>query len=163
VTPWLIQNRMKQITQDISEYHTNNDTSIGARFSIWESGIHSIKPTLLGQTPASRTEKARAFIEKYERNNPEAYNNVKYNLHNETLEILSLQGLLGLLSLIMLFVSSIVYGIKGIRNNSNGVFFVMCPIIVMGLTDTVMIQSNTALMICVALALCQVSTARSKT
>lgn len=154
-TPWVIHHRMQEITRDISEYNVNNDTSIGARFSIWEGGWHSVKLSLIGQDSFDRTEKARAYIQKYERNNPEAYNNVKYNLHNETLEVLSLQGILGFITLMMFFVTGLVFGVAGLRKHNNGVFFIVAPIIVMGLTDTVMIQSNTALIVCVALALCQ--------
>ncbi|MRT03565.1 O-antigen ligase family protein [Ewingella americana] len=154
-TPWVIHHRMQEISKDISEYNTNNDTSIGARFSIWEGGWHSVKFSLIGQDSFDRTEKARAYIQKYERNNPEAYNNVKYNLHNETLEVLSLQGILGFITLMMFFLSGLVFGVAGMRKHHNGVFFIVAPIIVMGLTDTVMIQSNTALIICVAIALCQ--------
>lgn len=162
ITPWVIQNRIKEISHDISEYHNNNDTSIGARFSIWQSGWYSVTPSVLGQSPDDRTRKAREYIEKFTRYNPEAYKNVMYNLHNEALEVLSLQGILGLLSLMLFFLTSVLYGFFGIRGNSNGVFFVVVPIIIMGLTDSVLIQGNTVLVVCMALSMCQLRLSKTE-
>lgn len=152
-TPYAIWDRMSQIKSDIDNYQVNNDTSIGARFSIWKSGWHSVNFGVVGQSSDDRTEKARSYIVKYERHNPEAWKNVAYHLHNDMLEVLSLQGILGIIALLAFYVAGTVFALaKGMRRN-NGVLFIVLPIFLFGLADTVLIQGNTTLLICICLAM----------
>ncbi|WP_058913701.1 O-antigen ligase family protein [Entomohabitans teleogrylli] len=152
-TPFFAQDRMKEIAANIQSYHHDNSTSIGARFSIWKGGWYSTTLDFLGQSPDSRTEKARLYIEKYEKSNPEAYNNVKYNLHNELLEVFSLQGIAGLITLLSFYIIGLIIGLRGIKDKTNGVFFIIAPVIMMGLTDSVLIQANTVMVVCISAGL----------
>lgn len=146
--PQSVWQRLESIRAEVDTYHTNNDTSIGARFSIWKGGYASIHWSLLGQSPDDRTEKARAFIQQHERGNPEAYKNVKYHLHDDVLETLSLQGIAGGVS-ILVFYGVLV--IVPVRRRSSAIAVLPISLIVFGLTDTVLIQSQSVTMLCLAL------------
>lgn len=146
--------RISQIQTDIAEYHINNDTSVGARLSIWKSGLYSSRFNLFGQSTDQRYQKVEEYIRQHERGNLEAIRNVAYHLHNDMLETLSLQGIFGLFSLLCFYVFGLYFSLnrKNVFENSC-TFFVICPVIVFGFTDVVLIQSNTALVIITALAL----------
>lgn len=146
--------RISQIQTDIAEYHTNNDTSVGARLSIWKSGWYSSQFNLLGQSTDKRYQKVEEYIRQHERGNLEAMRNVAYHLHNDMLETLSLQGMFGLFSLLCFYLFCLYFSLN--RKNAfenSGTLFVICPVIVFGFTDVVLIQSNTALVVVTSLAL----------
>lgn len=151
---YLSWDRIAQIKTDITEYYINNDTSVGARLSLWKSGWYSSKFNIFGQSTDNRYKKIKRYILQYERGNPEAIRNAVYHLHNDILETLSLQGILGLLSLLCFYLFIIYFSL----NKKNAIenrftLFVICPVILFGLTDVVLIQSNTSLVIANALAL----------
>lgn len=152
-TPYAIWDRMSQIKSDIDSYHQNNDTSIGARFSIWKSGWSSTNFGIVGQNSDARTEKARNYIVKYERDNPEAWKNVAYHLHNDMLEVLSLHGILGIVSLLAFYITGMIFALSKKMRRINGVLFIVLPTFLFGLADTVLIQGNTVLLICICLAM----------
>ncbi|WP_158780506.1 O-antigen ligase [Pantoea sp. BAV 3049] len=152
-TPYAIWDRMKDIKSDIDNYHVNNDTSIGARFSIWKSGWHSVNFGIVGQNSDARTEKARSYIVKYEKDNPEAWKNVAYHLHNDMLEVLSIHGILGIIALVAFYLAGIVFSLSKAMRRENGVLFIILPAFLFGLADTVLIQGNTVLLICACLAM----------
>ncbi|NIG87823.1 O-antigen ligase family protein [Serratia symbiotica] len=146
--------RISQIQTDIAEYHTNNHTSVGARLSIWKSGWYSSQFNLLGQSTDKRYQKVEEYIRQHERGNLEAMRNVAYHLHNDMLETLSLQGMFGLFSLLCFYLFGLYFSLN--RKNAfenSGTLFVICPVIVFGFTDVVLIQSNTALVVATSLAL----------
>ncbi|MCX2958188.1 MAG: hypothetical protein N6V49_05130, partial [Serratia symbiotica] len=75
-------------------------------------------------------------------------------LHNDMLETLSLQGMFGLFSLLCFYLFGLYFSLN--RKNAfenSGTLFVICPVIVFGFTDVVLIQSNTALVVVTSLAL----------
>ena len=152
-TPYAIWDRMSQIKSDIDHYHENNDTSIGARFSIWKSGWNSVNFGIVGQNSDERTEKARSYIVKYERDNPEAWKNVAYHLHNDMLEVLSLHGILGIVALLSFYLTGLIFALSRRMRRNNGVLFIILPTFLFGLADTVLIQGNTVLLICICLAM----------
>ncbi|CAK9885647.1 MAG: O-antigen ligase [Candidatus Erwinia impunctatus] len=152
-TPYAIWDRMRSIQTDVATYQINNDTSIGARFSIWKSGWHSVKISFIGQSSDDRTTKARQYIEQHEKHNPEAWKNVAYHLHNEMLEVFSLQGILGLGSLLAFYLSGFIYAFSRQARRSAGVMFIILPCFLFGLADTALIQSNTSLLVCISLSL----------
>lgn len=146
--------RIVQIKSDIVEYHSNNDTSIGARFSIWKSGWYGVSDNFWGQNADQRYYKLEEYIRQYERDNPEASRNVIYHLHNDILETLSLQGIFGLFSLLCFYIFGLYFALnkKNTFSNSSSLF-VLLPVMVFGITDVVLIQSNTAMVIIIALVL----------
>lgn len=147
ILPHSVWQRLDNIRTEVSSYHTNNDTSIGARFSIWKGGIDSIRWTLIGQSPDDRTRKAREYITENERKNPEAYKNVQYHLHDDILETLSLQGLTGGLSLLLFY---LVLFVAPVKSRTYGLSILPVSFFIFGLTDTVLIQSFSVTVICLA-------------
>lgn len=146
--PQSVWQRLDSIHTEIGSYDTNNDTSIGARFSIWKGGYASINWSLMGQGPDARTSKARAFIAGHERNNPEAYKNVQYHLHDDVLETLSLQGIAGGVSLLFFYLVLMIVPMKA---RSAGIAALPASIIIFGLTDTVLIQSLSVTILCLSI------------
>lgn len=146
--PQSIWQRLDSIHTEISLYNTNNDTSIGARFSIWKGGYASINWSLMGQSPDERTLKARIFITEHERKNPEAYKNVQYHLHDDVLETLSLQGIAGGISILIFYLVLLIVPIK---NRSSRITLLPASVVIFGLTDTVLIQSLSVTIICLSI------------
>lgn len=146
--PGSVWQRLDSIHNEVDTYQTNNNTSIGARFSIWKGGWHSVSWSLLGQSPDQRTAKAREYITQHERHNPEAYKNVMYHLHDDFLETLSLQGIAGALSLLIFY---LVLLIVAARRGVAGLTLLPLSIIIFGLTDTVLIQSGSVLILVMAI------------
>nr|WP_255438349.1 O-antigen ligase family protein [Pantoea nemavictus] len=145
--PSSVMHRLDNIQSEIDSYHRNNDTSIGARFSIWKGGFNSISWTFLGQSPDERTNKAREYIKESERGNPEAYKNVMYHLHDDFLETLSLQGIAGAVTLILFYLGLIVVAL-GFR--AFDITLLPISIFIFGLTDTVWIQSGSVFILMAA-------------
>lgn len=145
--------RISQIKTDISEYPVHNNTSIGARFSIWKSGWYSSRCNLLGQSADQRYQRVEEYIRRYERGNLEAIRSAAYHLHNDILETLSLQGVSGLFSLLFFYACSIYFSVQKNARENSAILFIVCPVIVFGLTDVVLIQSNSSLVVIASLAL----------
>jgi O-antigen ligase len=148
VMPSTVWHRLEDIQTEALTYQHNNNTSIGARFSIWKSGLHSVAWSLLGQSPDNRNNKARQYIMSHERDNPEAYKNVVYHLHDDILETLSLQGVAGVVSLVILYFMLILLPI--LRNQA---IFSILPLslVIFGLTDTVLIQSQSIIIVFISI------------
>lgn len=146
--PQSIWQRLESIRTEVGSYNTNNDTSIGARFSIWKGGYASINWSLMGQSPDERTSRAREFITEHERKNPEAYKNVQYHLHDDVLETLSLQGIAGGISILFFYLVLVIVPFK---NRSSEIAILPVSYIIFGLTDTVLIQSLSVSIICLSI------------
>lgn len=146
--PHSVLQRLDSIRSEVSSYTTNNDTSIGARFSIWKGGYSSINWTLEGQSPDDRTSKARTYITEHERGNPEAFKNVQYHLHDDILETLSLQGISGGISILIFY---LVLLIVPVRSRSSAIAILPASFVIFGLTDTVLIQSISVTILCLAI------------
>ncbi|WP_455821295.1 O-antigen ligase family protein [Pseudomonas cerasi] len=145
--PQSVWQRLDSIHTEIGSYNTNNDTSIGARFSIWKGGYASIRWALMGQSPDERTSKAREFIVDHERKNPEAYKNVQYHLHDDILETLSLQGIAGGVSILVFY---LVLLIVPLTRRPSAITILPVSFVIFGLTDTVLIQSLSVTTICLS-------------
>lgn len=148
--PTSVWDRMYSIQTEVSSYDNNNNTSIGARFSIWKSGWHSTEFSLIGQSPDERNTKARNWINSKERGNPEAYKNVIFHLHDDLLETLSLQGLMGLLSVLLFYFATAWHALK---NKRHELFYLLLTLVMFGLTDTVLIQRQTVMILCLCILL----------
>lgn len=145
--PHSVWQRLESIRTEVGSYNTNNDTSIGARFSIWKGGFASIDWSTMGQSPDERTSKAREFITEHERKNPEAYKNVQYHLHDDVLETLSLQGIAGGITVLFFYLILLIVPLK---NRSPEIAILPASYVIFGLTDTVLIQSLSVTIICLS-------------
>ncbi|MBF7995452.1 O-antigen ligase family protein [Rahnella laticis] len=144
--------RWAQGVNDIQEYDVQSSTSLGARMAIWESGNYFMRSHLGFSSPDERTEIAREFIKMHHPENIEGYTNVQYNMHNEFLEVTTLQGLSGTLSLLLIYGVIIVGGIR--KCDIKGVMIPFIVLFITGLTDSVILYSQTATLFVIALAIC---------
>jgi len=145
-------NRWVEGVQDIENFGSNSSTSLGARVAIWGGAVNFIQHHGGFSTPDERTTQARQFISAHYPNNVEGYTNVKYNMHNEFLEVTTLQGWLGALSLALLYLVTLAGGVK--RCDLRGVALPLVALFVAGLTDSVLPYNQTATIFIMVLALC---------
>lgn len=138
-------------------------TSVGARVAMLDAGISVFDTTLLGQSVDERFNKADAYIKQRYQQNDEAILSIHYHFHNEMVESLSLQGLLGIVSLLMFYISGLIAAAKGQDRIRFGLFATVFSLLLMGLTDVIFIQSNTAMVIgaCVVIAVATLKAERS--
>lgn len=148
----MTSNRWVEGVQDIENYGSNSSTSLGARVAIWGGAVNFIQHHSGFATPDERTTQARQFITAHYPNNLEGYTNVKYNMHNEFLEVTTLQGWLGTASLALLYLVVLAGGMK--RCDLRGVALPLLALFVAGLTDSVLPYNQTATIFIMALALC---------
>lgn len=148
------QARWMEAINNIDNYDINSSTSVGARFSIWASGVNFIEKNIGFSSPDERTEVSRKYIHHADPKNHTAYNNVEYNMHNEFLEVTSLQGLLGFASLFIFYLVVLVGKFK--HSPLRGVGMPVAALFITGLTDSVLIYGPTAMVFVSALALCSI-------
>lgn len=146
--------RWSEGLRNIENYKHNSSTSIGARFAIWESGIDFIQHNSGFSSPDVRTVSARAFIKETQPDNFTGYNNVKYNMHNEFLEVFTLQGWLGFLTLALLYV--VFLSGKLFKSDVRGIALPVIALFISGLTDSVLIYAQTVMIFIMALAICSI-------
>ena len=149
----MTSNRWVEGMQDIENYGSNSSTSLGARVAIWGGAVNFIEHHGGGfATPDARTTEARQFIMAHYPLNVEGYTNVKYNMHNEFLEVTTLQGWLGTLSLALIYLTVLTGVLK--KCDLRGVALPMLGLFIAGLTDSVLPYNQTATIFMMALALC---------
>ncbi|WP_421504678.1 O-antigen ligase family protein [Erwinia rhapontici] len=146
------QQRWVQAINNIESYNANSSTSVGARFAIWQGGLHFIDGRYGFSSPDERTVSAHGYIHEVQPKNVIAYTNVKYNLHNEFLEVTSLQGIAGFLSLLLLFSVGFVALLK--PSLYKGFYLPIASLFITGLTDSVLIYGPTVMIFAIAMAIC---------
>lgn len=146
--------RWMQGISNIENYDKNSSTSIGARIAIWDAGLHFAISNFGFTSPDSRTNESRKYISRFHPGNKEGYKNVKYNMHNEFIEVATLQGLVGLISLILFYV--VAFSIWAKRYELMGISMPIAALFIMGMTDSVIIYAPTAMMFIMAVALCTI-------
>ena len=145
-------NRIIGIFSEVHSYDSgNNDTSIGARISMWKAGINTIEQNPFGTSAYNRYQMNTAYINKYEHGNPEAIANLKYHLHNDMIDSTSLQGISGSIAL-MIFFGLLIF-ISAKYKQLSLLFFVALPVITLGLTDTLFIDYRFATTISILIAI----------
>lgn len=152
--------RWMQGISDIEDYNSNSSTSVGARVAIWDSGIHFLPQHLGFTSPDNRTVTAREFISRVHPGNTEGYTNVKYNMHNEFLEVATLQGIVGVAALIFFYIAALFIWFK--RHALMGISMPVAALFIMGITDSVLIYSPTSMLFSTAVALCTIRPKRHK-
>lgn len=99
----IIAKRYDSTMRDINEYSRGNDnTSLGARFSMWKLGLIAFKEFPLGQSESHRN----IAITDYLKDNKEksaATQFLKIHLHNEFIQYASLFGIFGVIVLLSFF------------------------------------------------------------
>lgn len=146
--------------ENIENYNKDSSTSIGARVAIWESGVDFIERNSGFSSPDKRTETAREFIEEKHPKNRIGYTNVKFNMHNEFLEVFTLQGWLGFLSLTLLYIT-FLYG-KIFNSDVRGIALPVIALFISGLTDSVLIYGQTVMLFVIVLGICSLKIPHAK-
>ncbi|WP_241609273.1 O-antigen ligase family protein [Rosenbergiella australiborealis] len=146
-----IRERFVEGYHDFNQDSTNNSTSIGSRFSMWESGIFTAKYHLIGQSAESRSHDITHYIMANERGNPEALRNIPYHLHNEVIEIASLQGVVPALLMVLFYIVTIwLFKNKG-KDNLPILTFTL-PLVIFGGVDVLFIYPK--VIVCIFSMLC---------
>lgn len=146
-----IRDRFVEAYNDLSHESTNNSTSIGSRFSMWESGLSTSSHHLAGQSAASRLHDITQYIDVNEKGNAEALRNVPYHVHNELIEIASLQGIAPA-GLMMAFYVLTVLAFRKQGRVDLAAFTFTVPLAVFGVGDVLMIYPKAIL--CIFPTLC---------
>lgn len=139
--------RLVEVMSDVQALQNDNaNTSIGARVVMLEAGVDVTTFSLFGQRVDDRYNKAKQFIESHY-NSPEAIRSIGYHFHNDIIESLSLQGIFGFIAIIFFYVSGIFAALKQQPAANIGLLLLVSALLLMGMTDVIMIQSNTAMVI----------------
>ncbi|HEY0210910.1 O-antigen ligase family protein [Acerihabitans sp.] len=102
--------RLDAMQQEAEQYMDGqNNTSLGARLSLWKSAWYSFGQHPFGQSVDSRNALATRYIQQHEAGNPEALYNVQFHMHNDLLDTLSLQGIVGAVLMLAVFLALLVY------------------------------------------------------
>ncbi|MBN4799807.1 O-antigen ligase family protein [Enterobacter asburiae] len=140
-----IQKRIVDAYENIQQLQNNNaDTSLGARYVMLNAGFHVAKISPFGQDADRRYNNAKEYIlQKYK--SPEAVRVIQYHFHNEIIESFSLQGLFGVVSVILFYIIGIAASFE--KKINIGLLLFIVALILMGATDVLLIQRNTAMVI----------------
>ncbi len=144
--------RINSISDEVLNYQHDNDTSLGARFSMWDAAVHSLPTGFFGQSPDARYDKLHSYLSVQENSNPEALRNIQYHVHNETLESLTLQGSFGIAALSLFYFSLLMLSCHR-RSRHDALSYIAFPLIAFGLFDVIFLQSAAVMTISINLAL----------
>lgn len=142
--------RLSGMHSEWSRYGTDNNSSIGARISLWKAGLLSQTPPLWGQTVELRYAHLQTYLKTREAGNPEALRAIRYHLHNEFIDTLSLRGVLAAAILLGFYLATVNLAVAA---RSFGLLALGLTLILYGLSDVVLHQRLACLMVFLALAL----------
>ncbi|MEG5498247.1 O-antigen ligase family protein [Enterobacter bugandensis] len=103
----IIANRYNSTMDEINQYNSGNDnTSLGARFSMWKLGLVAFKDSPFGQSESHRNTEITEYLkEKKEQSAATLF--LKVHLHNEFIQYASIFGIFGVFVLFSFFFSLI--------------------------------------------------------
>lgn len=132
--------RLASSVNEIQSYQENDDnTSLGARISIWKAGITAFKINSWGESADQRNSIAEKYILEHERSNPEALRSIPFHYHNDMLEAASLRGIPGLVVLLLFYLTVTVFTYK--KTKTLNIFLLLIlPTLLYGSTDTLFID-----------------------
>lgn len=132
--------RIAHSATEYESYKNNNDnTSLGARFSMWKAGFAAISSKPLGESADQRDIIARNYIINHENSNPEAIRAIKNHYHNDLLEAITLRGWLGFIILLSFYIGTIVASRKFTGTYSTTLLLI-APTVIYGSMDTLFID-----------------------
>ncbi|AKJ43549.1 O-antigen ligase family protein [Pragia fontium] len=143
----IIIEKINQTTNEIEIYKQsqgNEMSSLGARFSMWNTGIHSFYQHPMGATMKQRHETIESYTEKENRDRS-AKNFTYIHLHNEIIDTLSLQGILGAAALLLFYAAMLI---RAVKQKNPMLLSVMLCLIIYGLTDVIFINRAMSLLFC---------------
>ena len=133
----IISSRVETTQQEISRFNQGDDhTSLGSRFTLWQSGVVAIQENPLGQTQATRNTIIRHWIST---NHPGSFalDYIDVHLHNEFLQYTSLFGIFGFFILLFFFIRLIFdNGLAGVFSNPISIMAISA--LLYGMTDVLL-------------------------
>lgn len=148
-----IKTRAVDAVTELSEYQSDNNTSLGARLSMWHTGLYEIYRHPTGVSAQQRYDILLQLMQEKEQGNPEGIRNMVYHLHNDLIETMSLQGAISGVILLGLYAAMLFY-VHRKRVLSCATMFVCAPVILFGLVDTLFIHDRFIVMFIVCLVIC---------
>ncbi|WP_434638094.1 O-antigen ligase family protein [Klebsiella sp. I138] len=148
-----IKTRAVDAVTELSEYQSDNNTSLGARLSMWHTGIYEIYRHPGGVSSQQRYEILSQLMQEKEHGNPEGIRNMVYHLHNDLIETMSLQGVFAGVILLGLYAAMIFYVYRK-KVLSCAVIFLCAPVILFGSVDTLFIHDRFIVMFITSLIIC---------
>ncbi|WP_213989776.1 glycosyltransferase [Sodalis sp. dw_96] len=145
-----IKPKIEQTDTEIMLYQSGNDqSSLGSRFSLWYVGLNIFSQHPFGNTAEERHVQAAEIIA-HDPNNKTAMEYIDTHLHDELLEAASLQGIVGFLTVLFFYVYIVA---QSLVKKNTPMLLIGCCIIVYGLSDVLLISSESLLffMVCIAL------------
>ncbi|WP_114194805.1 O-antigen ligase family protein [Edaphovirga cremea] len=142
--------KIEQTSMEIKLYQQGDDfSSLGSRFSLWRIGLNIFYQHPYGNTVEARRAQAEEIVS-HDRKNKTAMVYIDSHLHDELLEAASLQGIVGLLTVLFFYGYIITLAIK---YKNTPLLMIGCCMIVYGLSDVLLISSESLLffMVCIAL------------
>ncbi|KNC94290.1 O-antigen ligase family protein [Trabulsiella odontotermitis] len=145
-----IKPKIDQTVTEIHSFHQGqDDTSLGARFSMWVVGVENGLAYPLGQSMGSREQ----WTGRYVKEHPNFSSSMLYihvHLHNEFIEKFSLQGVPGVIFLAFLFVSLLL---QGFRKQNAILLMTTISLLLYGMTDVILLSSEALIFFLVMFAL----------
>lgn len=146
-----IHPKIEQTYNEVTLYQEGQDnTSLGARFSMWTVGLKNFVNAPFGQSMQSRFNYSEQYVSK----NPQYKSTMEYinvHLHDETIETLSLQGIFGGLALLWFYVS---ISWVAIRDRNTPLLFTMNCLAAYGLSDVLLLSSEAVLFYIALMGIC---------
>ncbi len=145
-----IKPKIEQTSTEIMLYQQGDDfSSLGSRFSLWSVGLNIFYQHPYGNTVEARHAQAAESVINDPKNKT-AMVYIDSHLHDELLEAASLQGIVGLLTVLFFYAYTLTLAI---RQKNTPLLMIGCCMIVYGLSDVMLISSESLLffMVCIAL------------
>ncbi|WP_435928370.1 O-antigen ligase family protein [Dryocola sp. BD613] len=134
--------RIMQTYNEVALYQEGQDnTSLGARFSMWNVGLINFSHAPFGQSFKSRFDYSTQYVQE----KPQYRATMRFitiHLHDELIETLSLQGIFGGLTLLWFYISIAWVSLK--KRNTPLLFTLNC-MFVYGLSDVLLLSSEAIL------------------
>jgi len=148
-----IKPRIDMTVNEINSFKQGeDDTSLGARFSMWTVGIENGLAHPLGQSIENREK----WTGNYVTDHPHFAASMIYinvHLHNEFIEKYSLQGIAGGVLLAFVFISLLV---EGFRKHNTLLLMTTLSLLLYGLTDVILLSPEAGTFFLVMFALCTI-------
>jgi O-antigen ligase len=146
-----IHPKLTQTFDEIALYQEGRDnTSLGARFSMWTVGLNNFGHAPFGQSAKSRSDYSKQYVKDYPQYKA-AMLYIDVHLHDETIETLSLQGIFGGLALLFFYFG---IGWVALKNRNVPLLFTINCMIVYGLSDVLLLSSEAILFYVALIGLC---------
>ncbi len=139
----LIAPKIAQTQIEVDQFQQGQDnTSLGARFSMWIIGVENGLAHPLGQSIESRETWSQNYIQAGHPHLGAAMIYIRVHLHNELIEKFSLQGVPGLVLLLFFFISTIYYAV---RTRNELLLITLLFLLLYGMTDVILLSSEAVL------------------